>query len=264
MPLDGSNRAARQLRIRELLLQRPHFTIPELCTLLECSEATIRNDLRSMEKEGAVKRVYGGVMATNSTPPYDGMAARNLTCTEEKMAVARYAMEKYVHPGANIILDAGTTSNELAKLIAQLPFQVNVLTNSLSAAYSLSLSEHHVLHLAGGVYNSLSGAFRDQNAMNYLRSIHADIFFMCPTGISYEVGFVVPESTEAQVKQTMIERSEKVIALSDHSKVGKNSFCVVCGFDKVEMLILDDRCDEEKIGKLVAAGCRVELAPVAV
>ena len=52
----------RQSRIRDLLCSKGTLTLQELVVLLNCSEATIRNDLSKLEKEGVLQRVFGGAV----------------------------------------------------------------------------------------------------------------------------------------------------------------------------------------------------------
>lgn len=260
MPKDGHNREKRHKDILAMLLQRQHMTIPELCGELHCSEATIRNDLRGMERDGLLKRVYGGVMSTGNTALKTGVTERITAFQSEKIAISRHVADKYIAPGLTIVLDTGSTALELAKLIARLPYRINVLTNSLPAAHAISLNERHVLHLAGGGYDPMVGGFQDQDALRYMDSLHAEVFFMCPTGVSPETGFAVPDRREMEIKQLMMQRSNRVIALADHSKLNKSSFYSVCGLDRVDVLVTDSLADDAAVAALADSGCRCEIA----
>lgn len=260
MPKDGRNREARRKDIQRLLLQRRHMTIPEICETLHCSEATVRNDLGAMEREGLLQRVYGGAMATGNTALKTGMAERIPAFHAEKTTICAYAAAKYVTPGLTIVLDTGSTALELAKLVAQLSYRVNVLTNSLPAAHLISRSERHILHLAGGGYDPVAGGFQDQHAFAYMESLRAEVFFMCPSGVSREAGFAVPDRREAEIKQLLMRRSNRVIAIADHSKLNKSSFYSVCPLERVDALVTDDGADAATIAALTEAGCRCEIA----
>lgn len=262
MVFDSSKREKRIKAIQNLLMMRQHLTIPELCEELGASESTVRNDLRDMEEMGMAKRVYGGAIATGTTAFNVGVSARSPAFRDEKQAIGHYVLEKYVQPGMTFFLDTGTTAVELAKLVAELPFRVTVLTNSLDVAHIISASEHHALHLAGGYYDPMIGSFHDHSAFQYLNSVHADIFFLCPAGVTIDAGFTGPDHGETELKKIMSKKAQRVIVMADNSKLRRTSVYSVCGLNEVEALITDSGAKTEDIKKIAAAGCKVEIAPV--
>ena len=54
-----SKRGIRQNRILELLDTNSAMSTYDLCNALQCSEATIRNDLRELDKAGLIARTHG-------------------------------------------------------------------------------------------------------------------------------------------------------------------------------------------------------------
>lgn len=118
--------------ICNLLIERDHVSVPELCILLNCSEATIRNDLRELEENSMVKRIYGGVIPTGNTPHKVPYPDRQFLHNDEKDVIADYVVENILQPNQTIILDAGTTTVSLATRIAGLPFPLTILTNWVS------------------------------------------------------------------------------------------------------------------------------------
>ena len=262
MAFDATKREKRGKSILALLAVRQHAGIPELCRELGCSESTLRNDLRDMERHGLVKRVYGGVVPTGNSGQMLGMADRFPAFHREKLAIARHVVGKYVVPGQTMFLDAGTTCAELARLVAELPFRVNVLTNSLDAAHAIAAVDRHVLHLAGGRYDAMHGSFHDHDAMRYLETVHADVFFLCPAGVSVDAGFAGPDRAETELKRMMMRRARRVIALADHSKLNKTGFYSVCALADAEALVTDSHANPDEVKLLKDAGCLCELAPI--
>ena len=66
--MENSNKVNRRHEeIRNLLLSNGSVTLQELCSKLNCSEATIRNDLTALEKQGVLKRMHGGAVANENT-----------------------------------------------------------------------------------------------------------------------------------------------------------------------------------------------------
>ena len=250
------------MKIRSLLITREYYNVSDLCEILRCSEATLRNDLRSLEESGYVKRVYGGVMSTGNTPFEAGIPIRVHAYEREKQAICSYAVSNILSPGKTIVIDAGTTGTELARQIAELPYGLAVITNSLTAAQIIAQNDRHRLYLAGGSYDPSVGSFHDRDTMNFLTSAHADIFFLCPNGISGEVGITVPGQSEAELKQLLVSRSSRVIVLADHSKLDRVGFRVVCSLGEADMIITDASADPGEVESLRNAGAKIALAPL--
>ena len=55
--------AARYMKIRQMLEAQEFVDFQTLCGALDSSESSIRRDLIAMERDGLLKRVYGGAMA---------------------------------------------------------------------------------------------------------------------------------------------------------------------------------------------------------
>lgn len=252
----------RHQNICNLLIERDHLSVPELCSILNCSEATIRNDLRELEDNSMVKRIYGGVIPTGNTPHKVPYPTRQFLHNDEKNAIAHYVVEKILQAGQTIILDAGTTTISLATRIAELPYSLTILTNSLPCAYIISQKSTHKLHIAGGSYDYEVGSCHDQQTIDCFNLLHADIFFLCPTGISTSAGFAVPDHGGADVKRAMMKQASSVIALADHSKFNKTGLHIICGLSDVDYVVTDENINTDDIGKLQNAGLKIVTAPM--
>ena len=66
----------RQNEILEILGQKKSATVEELAGELFVSGATIRRDLRAMEKQGLIKRSHGGAMPFKSSAEESAFAIR--------------------------------------------------------------------------------------------------------------------------------------------------------------------------------------------
>lgn len=260
MKTSGNKIDGRHMKIRELLIKYEHLTVPELCGNLNCSEATMRNDLWDLEKQGFLKRVYGGAMSNGNTPFNAGLQIRESAFIEEKKAIARFVVKTMIVESQTIIMDTGTTSVELAKQIVELPYPLTILTNSLQVAYIISQNERHILHLAGGCYDHSVGSFHDNETLKFIETVCADVFFVCPSSISVEVGLAVPDPNEAAVKRLMIKKSGKVVALADHSKLEKRGFRVICPSSDVDCIVTDEGVKNEDLIKLKETGAKVHIA----
>src|ERR1700741_2145106 len=93
---------------------------------LGLSEDTIRRDLRELAAEGKLQRVHGGALP--ASPAVGDFAVRSQIAPDGKIAVGR-AAAKLVRPGQVVILDGGTTTQQLAKHLP-LDLAATVVTHS--------------------------------------------------------------------------------------------------------------------------------------
>ncbi len=250
----------RHQKICNLLVATEHLSVPQLCAELNCSEATVRNDLRELESNGMVKRVYGGVISTGNTPHKVSLPNRGNAHQTEKEAIARYVVDHVLQPNQTIILDAGTTTLELAALLAEIDYPLTIATNSLPCAAILSQNPNLKLYIAGGFYDHEVGSCHDIQTINSLNLLHMDIYFLCLTGISAETGFTVPDLGGADVKRAMMQHASHVIALADHSKFNKTGLHIVCGIHDLDCVITDSGLPEDVEAQFSGTGLRIEKA----
>src|SRR5258708_6297988 len=134
--------------------------VGELVTLFGVSGVTIRNDLVTLERDGRVVRDRGGALAKDS-----GVFVTSLSRVDEratlhldaKKKIAR-AASKLVSPGDTILLDAGTTVVELARLLKNVT-PLTVVTNAFNVAleFSAAPAESRLVFL-GGTYSRVSAS----------------------------------------------------------------------------------------------------------
>ena len=101
-------------------------SIQQLCEEFQVSVNTIRRDLDALVQEGAVKKVYGGVVAAGRTEDAStpltrelmDFQVRNRECLNEKQKIGRKAAE-FVQHGDTIFLDSGSTTLQMIPYLAE-------------------------------------------------------------------------------------------------------------------------------------------------
>ena len=125
----------RRLEILNLIQEDGHAKVQKLSKIFKVSEVTIRQDLEELENLGYIQREYGGAFLKDVGSLVKSGQVFNQTHMEEKRAIARKAAE-IVKEGDNIILDSGSTTTELAKLLVGFK-NLNVITNAINIAFIL-------------------------------------------------------------------------------------------------------------------------------
>ncbi|WP_143522324.1 DeoR/GlpR family DNA-binding transcription regulator, partial [Pseudomonas sp. 2822-17] len=105
-----------------------------------------------LEKLGYVKRVHGGVVYKGREKDL-AISVREYSKIKEKQRIAKKAIT-FIKEGDTVILDAGTTTMEIAKQLVEKK-DITVVTNGLNIAVQLSQNTNlHVIMTGGEVRHS--------------------------------------------------------------------------------------------------------------
>jgi DeoR/GlpR family transcriptional regulator of sugar metabolism len=232
-------------------------TIPELSERYRVSEMTIRRDLKILEEQGYVHRTYGGALVAETSRVEPQREAKGRQHGPEKEAIARFAVEHFVHEGDIIILEGGTTIEAMLPHLAR--FNVlTVLTNSLFTLNGLRQNcSNHTIISSGGMLRNVSFTFVGPLAERTFQQVNAKMVFLSATGWTREVGFSDPGMLDTQVKKAMVQSAEKVIILLDSSKFGVISLTTFLDPFAAHVLITDSRAPRSVLHQLEEQGVEV-------
>src|SRR5204862_4621814 len=116
----------RRQKVLDLVSERGFAALADLAKSLNASESTIRRDLDYWDQQGLIKRTHGGAMFRDGALP--ALEERTQREMDEKRQIASVAARR-IQDGASVLIDGGTTTLELAKLLVDRPLQI--VTNSL-------------------------------------------------------------------------------------------------------------------------------------
>ena len=235
----------RHLRILDMLRLSRTLTVKQLCDEFEASEATIRRDLAALEMEGKLERTHGGAILSSPTRLNieDSYNQKESMFEGQKRAIALKAFERLVEHDS-IILDAGTTTLELARLIGQSDLHLTVITNSTTVSSVISQNPHVELIAVGGKVRLNVLASVGHLAIDLLRRFNVNKAFVAANGISIENGLTTPDLDEAEVKRAMLGCADERIVLADHSKFNRVALCQIAPLSMVDVIITDKGIDE--------------------
>ncbi len=243
----------------ELLKRKPFMTIEELCQQLDVSPATVRRDLSLLESEGEILRLNGGAMYIDK----DGVE-REMTSFphfEEKTRIAK-AAAALVKEGDTLFIDAGSTTQLIAQQLMN-HTNITVITNSLEIAYQLNTKkdrrEISVIICGGTLGEGNSHSIAGPVAEKMISMFRANICFLSTAGFDIKQGVTDPHLTLTRVKQNMIEHSNKVYLVTDHSKFGVINTAFVCPLEKITHIITDAAAPADDIRYIRSKGVGVTL-----
>ena len=131
--------------------------VAELAERFDVTPETIRRDLTALDRCGALRKVHGGAIPAPALPE-TGVAQREQVNTSAKQSIARAALERLgPEPGTTVLVDAGTTTGALARLLPT-DRELTIITNSVLTAASLAAVGHTRVRILGGQLRGLTQA----------------------------------------------------------------------------------------------------------
>ncbi|MEB3367167.1 DeoR/GlpR family DNA-binding transcription regulator [Saccharopolyspora mangrovi] len=250
--------AERQQLLAQRARQDGRIDVTAAAAEFEVAPETIRRDLAALERQGLLRRVYGGAIAVERHDFEPGVPLRDQTNAEEKERIAKAALDQVPARGT-VLLDGGTTT---AKLAALLPTdrELTVVTNSLPAANQLAARNNANVHLLGGRVRGTTLATVDSWALDVLRLLTVDVGFFGTNGFSAARGCTTPDPAESAVKSAMIAACRKRVLLADHSKYGDDQFSRFAELSEIDQVITDDGLDQAAVDELERIEAEVVLA----
>ena len=245
---------------KQLILQKlrkdGQIIAKDLSHQLHLSEDTIRRDLRELAHDGFLQRVHGGALP--ASPAVVNFAGREQLASKEKIAIGRTAAAM-VQPGQVVILDGGTTTRELAR---HLPHDLRATVVTHSPTIAVELVEHPSIEviLIGGRLFKHSVVAIGATAIETIRQIHADIFFMGVTGIHPEAGLTTGDLEEAHIKRAFSAAAADTIVLVSAEKLNAASPYVIAPVTEANAIIVSSAISEEATAPYLNLGITVTRA----
>ena len=222
--------------------ERASVTIAELSEILNVSASTVKRDLIILANEGKIIKVRGGAMSKNDSfsSVEKNVEEKSAICTEEKNSIAEYAA-KLIEKGDFVFLDAGTTTE---KMIDHLTVRdVTFVTNGFIHAKKLAQRGFKV-YIPAGEIKATTEAIVGAECVNSLQSYNFTKCFMGANGIALSAGITTPDRNEASVKTAVVQNSQRVYIIADHSKFGQVSAITFTQLGRVN--IITDKLQDKK------------------
>ena len=263
---------------RKLLLERIEaagtLSNAEVADAFNVSMLTIRRDLELLERDGLIRRIYGGAQHI-SVPLIE--AARSIDFQQRaqqnldlKKRIAELAAET-VMDGETVFLDAGTTTLALARALVERtlnqrtlserpPMNVRIVTHAVNIANEFAGHQNFRIFAIGGEIFEETRASTGQFTLDTIRRFAYDRCFVGCMGFDVQNGMTNARMPEVDVKNAVIERSSWVCLVADSLKWGVNAFAPIAPLERCHCVVSDSGLPDEAQRKVRRLGIDLRLA----
>jgi DeoR family transcriptional regulator, fructose operon transcriptional repressor len=262
----GMLREERLWRITQRLTNDRQVLSSELAQEFGLTPASVRLDLAELERRGVARRVFGGAVLVSPDPARETLSLAESHFGDrvdqqrgEKEAIGAAAVELIVD-GETIMIDGGTTTYEVCRHLAGhrgltvISCAVNALWPELASKAGLEI------FLTGGYLRPQSLSLVGEAAETMLRGVRGNKAVLGIDGISLEHGLTTLNFLEAGIKKRMIEASQELIIVADHTKLGRVGVIPVAPVERMAVLVTDSGAPDEMVVALRERGVKVILA----
>jgi DeoR family fructose operon transcriptional repressor len=265
----------RQQLISELVAERGRVSVTDLADRFSITTETVRRDLAALESAGNLRRVHGGAVPSDRlSTREESVVERAIQRQPEKLRIAEAALALIPENGAgSVLIDAGSTTEALARLLGQRTAQhaasangnaareeLVVITHAIPIAGRLSGNPNIALQILGGRVRGLTQAAVGQSTVEAASRLRPDIAFVGANGIHATFGLSTPDPEEAAVKAAFVTSARRVVVLADSSKLDAETLVQFAALKDVDTVITDHEPSEELSAALAEAGVDVVVA----
>jgi DeoR/GlpR family transcriptional regulator of sugar metabolism len=232
---------------------------------LGVSEMTIRRDIGRLERDGFLRRTYGGATA-HITRSFDiSFNARALQHAREKRLIGMRAAT-LVDDVRLLFVGIGSTTEQFTRYLPGRS-DLTVVTASLPIASLLGTRPVRVVALGGSVLRDELTCVGPITAAT-LGRYRFDAAVIGAAGLSARWGITELTDDEAEIQRAAIDRAARLIVIVDGSKVGASTPIVVAPSDRISVLVTDPSAPAGELDLLRSRGIQIHVSegapPVAV
>lgn len=247
--------------IEQHIREHTYVDLRTLAARFGGSISTVRRALDTLEDRGIVRRHHGGASLIETdalTHEYDFLTSIQRQA-EAKFVIAGLVAEQ-IQPGMTVILDGGTTTYAVARLLAEK--RVRVITNSLPVASLFGETGAVETIVTGGNIAGRLGMLVGPLCEQSLEQVHADVAVLGGTGIT-ENGIWNHNALVIAAQRKMIAAAERSVFALDKTKFGRKALSLTAPFDRRFTIVTDVRPEPSVACAIATAGARLTLATAA-
>ena len=235
----------RQESIMNMLNRDGKVRVHELSEKFNVTEDCIRKDLGALEKQGRLKRTYGGAVMLRENLHAMEVAKRRHSDVGAKRRIARAAIQ-LIHEKDMVFLDISTCNLALAELLSKEERELTVVTNMIDVLVVLARNPKIRLIFAGGVINKSRDGFWGGMTLDFISRLKPDIAFVGAVGVDVCENSVSTYDIEDGInKAAIIRASKRAYVVAEAKKLNVDGNYNYVTLDTLSGLITDSEPAED-------------------
>ena len=262
-PLSKTFREERLKSIAERVIAGQAVRVNDLAKEFGVSPSSIRTDLNELEGKGILKRTHGGAILVDALygrlivakQPFE---ARQQQLQPEKEAIGR-AAAALIDDGDTLMLDAGSTTLHVARCLGT-KRSLTIITNAITLLSDLMAIPDAQVYVTGGLLDPGFATLLGDIALSTISRFHTVKAILGIDGLSVDRGLSVTDPAVAATKRRMMEASDQLIVVADHTKLDHVSLYSLAPLETIDTFVTDCGAAAETLEAIRACGPRVVIA----
>ena len=235
------------------------MSVTELSERLNASKMTIRRDLEQLEEKGFIKRVHGGALYIRNNDLQPSFYERINEASDEKKKIGKAAAE-LIENDDIVFFDAGTTSLSVAYHIPD-NIEFTAITTGLMTAIALcDKPKVNIINIGGSIHTSSMSSINHM-AIENICKFNADKAFISTKAVALPEGTYEAQMALIEIKKAIVQQSEKIILLADHSKFKTKSLSKAIPLNDIDIIITDSKIPEILVDEIKENDIGIIIAP---
>ena len=235
----------RQDAILNLVARDGKVRVKDLSERFKVTEDCIRKDLGALEKQGKLKRTYGGAVVRRENLHMLEVSKHRNTDVEAKRRIAQAAV-KLIHDKDMVFLDISTSNLAIAELLVKTEREITVVTNMIDILVVLARNPKIRLVFAGGKINKSRDGFWGGMTLDFISRLKPDIAFVGAVGVDVKENSVSTYDIEDGINKAAIVRvSKRAYVVAEARKLSSDGNYNYTSLDTLSGLITDSKPAED-------------------
>lgn len=231
----------RQEAILEIIKSTGKVKVKELSDSFNVTEDCIRKDLGALERQGKLKRTYGGAVAQRENHHMHEVAKHRERFVDAKRKIASAAI-KLINEQDMVFLDISTSNLAIAELLLKDTKDITVVTNMIDILVVLSRKPNIKLIFTGGTLNKSHDGFWGNMTLDFISRLKPDIAFVGAVGVDVKENSVSTYDIEDGTnKAAIIRHSKHAYVVAEAGKLNSDGNYNYTTLDTLSGLITDSK-----------------------
>ncbi len=227
----------RQQDVLSLAKQQGRVDVESLAEHFNVTPQTIRRDLNELCDLNYLGRVHGGAVYISGVTNFAYNSRRSLAI-EGKQRIGE-ATAALIPDNASIILNIGTTTEEVARCLKNHK-GLMAITNNINIANILMESSETEVLVAGGMVRRTDGGIVGASAVDFIRQFKLDYAIIGVSAIDEDGSLLDFDYREVRVSKAILDHARQIILVSDSMKFERKAPVRIGHLSQINTFVTDE------------------------